>query len=94
MDNTKVDKVFKNVASLSIKKATKGYTLEIGAEHLELPLASNFEWRARTVKTIDIESLYFGNETGSKTDLSFDFSFSKPYKVHVQNVDARCYLIF
>ena len=94
MDNTKVDQVFENVTGISGKKATEGYTLTIGRKHLELPLATNFEWRVeKTIKTISISHIYFGNETGSKTDLSFNFGFSEPYKVHVQNVDARCYIL-
>jgi hypothetical protein len=89
-----MDKVFKNVTRLSIKKATKGYTLEIGTEHVDLPIATNFEWRTRTSKTINIKNMYFGNETGSENDFSFNISFSKPYNVQLQNVDPRCYLIF
>ncbi|GEM_PF-804447 len=90
MTNERVEEVFENVEHISYQKEPTGYNIEIGQRRLQVPMATNFEWRME--QPVKITHMYFGNETREYNDFSFKISFSLPCSVRIQNVDARCYL--
>jgi len=85
-----VEAAFENVSSFSITKEKQGYSFHTGGQTLELPDATNFEWRCE--KPVAISHLYHGSETGSGDDRQLRVQLERPCVVKVSCPDARCYV--
>lgn len=89
----KEQETFSGVKEISISRMNKGYNIKIGGrEEVELPDASNFEWRIAEGCSPSLNHMYFGNETGDEHEFNFHIDFNEPCDVRITNGHPRCYV--
>ncbi len=81
--------VFEHVTGLDISRENDRYTVHIDGQSIDLPEATNFEFRPSS--PLIINHIYLGNETGGE-ELKFRLSFMRPRNVRLSNAAPRCYV--
>ena len=93
MKKKSANNTFRKVRRISISRMKKGYSINInGKKKLELPDASNFEWRIAKGGSPSLNHLYFGNEIGYANEYNFHLTFNDPCEVRITNGHPRCYI--
>ena len=93
MKNESADNTFRNVKRISISRMNQGYNLAVdGRQEIELPDATNFEWRIVEGGSPSLYHMYFGNESGDANEYNFYVTFTDPCEVRITNGHPRCYI--